>query len=151
MSANEEAHQNLLSRIQSSLNDFYKLQETRNKPSAFDDPAAFSFSDWIPSMDIRESSRRFQFTVDVPGIDPKNIEVTVEDGCLAIRGERKAERNSSGENYRLSERSYGSFERRLRLPATADPSKVSAKSSHGTLVVTIGKRKVARQEKIPID
>lgn len=151
MSANEQEHQNLLSRIQTTLNDFYKLQGSRNEPSAFDDPASFSFSDWIPSVDISENRRRFRFTVDVPGINPKNIEVSVEDGCLSIRGERKAERTAAGENYRLSERSFGSFERRLRLPASADQSQVTAKSSHGTLVVTIAKKKAVKQEKIPIE
>ena len=151
MSQPDQDHAGLLSRIQSSLNDFYRLQGSRNEPSAFDDPAAYSFSDWISTVDIKENRRRFLVKVDVPGIDPKNIEVTMDDAVLAIRGERKTERESNDENHRLRECSYGAFERRFRLPATADENKIAAKSDHGVLTITIGKKRLPKVEKIKIE
>ncbi len=151
MAAKEQDPGSLLSRLQSNLNDFYKLQATRNEPSAFDDPTAFSFSDWIPQVDIKENRRRFQFSLDVPGIDPKNLQVTLDNGLLAISGERSMEKTSGEESDRLRERAYGAFERRFRLPATADPAKVNAKCRHGVLTVTVGKQRAPKAEKISIE
>ena len=89
---------------------------------------------------------RFLIKVDVPGIDPKNLEVTMENGVLSISGERKSEKESGDENHRLRECAYGAFERRFSLPTTADESKVSAKSSHGVLAITIGKKRQPKYE-----
>ena len=151
MADKEHEHATLLSRLQANLNDFYKLQGSRNEPTAFDDETAFNFSDWVPKVEIKENRRRFLVNVDVPGIDPKNLEVTLENGILAISGERQVEKTSGDESNRLCECSYGAFERRFNLPATADDSKVSAKCRHGVLTVTIGKKRAPKADKIAIE
>lgn len=141
----------LLSRIQSDLNDFFKLQGKGFLPSIFEEPDVFSFKDWAPSVDIKENRKQFSVTVDVPGIDPKDIEVSMENGCLSIRGERKEEREKVDDNHRLKECSYGSFERSFRLPETADANKISAKGKHGVLAITIGKKKATKPRAIKIE
>ena len=145
MARNETQHPSLMSRVQSNLGDLYKQFGARNSPSVFDDPASFAFSDWIPSVDIKENNKRFLISVDLPGVDPNDIEVRMEKGCLSVSAERKQEREESDENHRLIESAYGAFERRFRLPDSADESKIVAKSRHGVLAITIDKKKAGKK------
>ncbi len=152
MTSKEHDHASLMSRLQTNLGDLYKQFGKRNSPTVFDDPTSFAFSDWIPTVDITENRKRFLITVDVPGVDPKDIEVEMENGFLSIAAERKEEREEEDDNHRLKECSYGSFERRIRLPDNADATNISAKSRHGVLTITVAKRKKAEaSNKITID
>lgn len=141
----------LLSRIQSDLNDFFKLQGRGFLPSIFEEPSVFSLKDWAPSVDIKENRKQFAVTVDVPGVDPKDIEVSMENGCLSIKGERRDEKEKVDDNHRLKECSYGAFERTFRLPETADGTKINAKGKNGVLTITIGKKKAAKRRSIKIE
>ena len=145
MTRNNPQQSSMMTRLQSNLADLYKQFGARNSPTVFDDPTSFAFSDWIPTVDIKENRKRFVITVDVPGVDPKDIEVKMENGCLSISAERKQQREESDDTHRLLECSYGAFERRIRLPDTADESKVSAKNLHGVLTVTINKRRARKK------
>ena len=108
-------------------------------------------SRWTPAVDIREDSEQFVIAADVPGVDPDNIEVTMENGVLTIRGERKLEARDDGENgYRRVERAYGSFYRRFALPDTADAEAISARGRHGVLEVVIPKRAALQPKRISV-
>ena len=89
--------------------------------------------DWVPAMDVREEADRFVVHADLPGIDPDDIEITMENGVLTVRGERKTEATSSAEGYRRVERSAGYFYRRFALPDTIDSEGVKASGNNGVL------------------
>jgi HSP20 family protein len=97
-------------------------------------------SDWTPAVDIKEEDKRYLVVADIPGVDPKDIEVHMENGILSIKGEKRSEHKEEKEGYKRVERSYGAFHRRFSLPDNADADNISAKSKHGTLEVSIPKK-----------
>lgn len=99
----------------------------------------------VPALDMSETDKNYKITAELPGIDPENVEVTFEDGLLRIAGEKKQEREENERGYRLSERSYGAFERLLTLPSAANPDKIDAKFKNGLLTVTIAKKSEEKQ------
>ena len=108
-------------------------------------------SRWTPAVDVREDSGQFVITADIPGVEPNDIEVTMENGVLTIKGERKLETRDEGENgYRRVERVYGGFYRRFTLPDTADAETISASGKHGVLEVVIPKRAALQPRRIAI-
>ena len=108
-------------------------------------------SDWVPAVDIREDADGFVIVADIPGVDPKDIEVHMEDGMLTIRGEKEASKKEEREGYKRVERSYGSFYRRFSLPDSANPESVTASSNHGVLEVRIGKQEKVQPRKIEVN
>jgi HSP20 family protein len=107
-------------------------------------------SSWMPAVDIKEEDNRFLITADVPGVDPKNIEVTMENGVLTIKGERKQESEEERAGYRRIERSRGSFYRRFTMPDTADSDKIGARTRDGVLEIDIPKREAVKPRRIAI-
>ncbi|MGD8926077.1 MAG: Hsp20/alpha crystallin family protein [Thioalkalispiraceae bacterium] len=107
-------------------------------------------SDWTPAVDIKENADNFVIVADIPGVDPKDIEVHMENGVLSIKGEREAEKKEEKEGYKRVERSYGSFYRRFSMPETADPNKINAKSKNGVLEITIPKQEKEQPRKIEV-
>ena len=109
-------------------------------------------ADWIPSVDINEFDDKFQLYVDVPGVDPNNVEITLESGVLTITGERFAQAERSDENVvrRRSERGTGRFYRRFILPDTVDPDNVKATDRHGVLEIVIPKQAKAMPRRIEV-
>lgn len=93
-----------------------------------------------PPVDIVEKDNAYEVSADLPGFDEKNIEVKLVNGSLCIKGERKAEKEEKREGYYLSEREFGSFERRFELPEGVDPDKIDASLKKGVLTVTLPKR-----------
>ncbi|MBK1692221.1 Hsp20/alpha crystallin family protein [Ectothiorhodospira mobilis] len=114
-----------------------------------EEPAATS--DWMPAVDIREEKDAYVLHADVPGVDPKDIEVHMENGVLTIRGERKAESTEERENYKRVERVRGSFYRRFSLPDTADAERISARSANGVLEVHIPKQEKVQPRRITVE
>ena len=108
-------------------------------------------SDWTPAVDIKEEKECFVITADVPGVDPKAIEVHAENGMLTIKGERESEKKEDREGYKRVERVYGSFFRRFSLPDTADTDKITAKSNNGVLEVRIPKHEKLQPRKISVE
>jgi HSP20 family protein len=92
-----------------------------------------------PALEMSETNKAYKITAELPGIDPDEVEVTFDDGILRIAGEKKEEREENERGYRLSERSYGSFERAVSLPSAANPDKIDAKFKNGVLTITIAK------------
>jgi len=114
-----------------------------------DTPAATS--DWVPAVDIRENPDHFEIVADVPGVDPKAIEVHAENGVLTVKGERDVEKRENREGYKRIERAHGSFFRRFTLPDTADTDKIAARCSNGVLSITIPKHEKVQPRKITVD
>ena len=98
----------------------------------------------IPAVDLRERDGTFDITVELPGIDPDEIEVKLTDGMLTIRGEKKEETEKDEADYHLSERRYGSFQRSFSLPDSVDAEKIEAAFANGVLTVTLPKTEKAR-------
>lgn len=115
------------------------------------DGSTVETSQWVPAVDIREEQGRFLVEADVPGVNPEDIEVTMENDILSIRGERKYESMSEDGGVRRVERSQGEFYRRFALPDSADPDAVKAHGSNGMLIIEIGKREAARPRRIPVE
>lgn len=100
----------------------------------------------MPAMDLVERDGDFELTAELPGISADNVEVKVSDGYLSIRGEKTEEKKTDEDNYHLSERSFGAFHRRCKLPPGADPDQIDARFSDGVLRVTMPKTPEAREK-----
>lgn len=109
------------------------------------EPGAFT-----PSMNVCETDKTIEVTTDLPGIDEKDVEISIANDILSIRGEKKAEKEEKGKNYRLYERSHGSFERALALPPGIKPDDITASMSKGVLKITLPKPAAAQEQKIKI-
>ena len=81
----------------------------------------------VPELDVCENTNAITIEAELPGVDEKDVSVTVANGMLTIKGEKKQQKEEKAENYYLAERSYGAFERSLRLPDSIDDTKVEAK------------------------
>ena len=122
-----------------------------NAVAGAEDGSSVATSRWTPAVDIREDANQFVITAYIPGVEPGDIEVTMENGVLTIKGERKLETRNEGDNgYRRVERVYGNFYRRFTLPDTADAEAISATGKHGVLVVTIPKRAALQPRRIEV-
>ena len=131
-----------------------QLQEEINRlfSSWSNNESTGAMADWVPSVDINEFDDSFQLHVDVPGVDPKDVEITLDNGVLTISGERQYIRRENEENVmrRRSERAYGRFYRRFILPDTVDADKVKATDRHGVLEISIPKQAKAQPRRIKV-
>ena len=107
-------------------------------------------SHWRPAVDIKEEENRFLIIADLPGVDPKDIEITMEDGVLTIRGERLEESREEKEGYKRVERVSGTFYRRFSLPDSADADKIEAKGRNGVLEISLPKLEKVQPRKITV-
>jgi HSP20 family protein len=105
-----------------------------------------------PAVDIVEKDGSYEVTAELPGMDEKNIEVNVANGCLTIKGEKQEEKEEKKKDYYLQERHYGSFERRFQVPEGVDSGKIDASFKKGVLTVTLPKTAEAKkaEQKIAI-
>lgn len=105
--------------------------------------ARFAMSN--PAIDVTESDTAYEIAAELPGMDEKNVDVTLANGVLTIKGEKKEEREEKKKDYYLSERSFGSFERSFRLPDSVDTAKIDAAFKNGILNITLPKTPEAKQ------
>ncbi|HEU4526727.1 MAG TPA: Hsp20/alpha crystallin family protein [Actinomycetota bacterium] len=105
---------------------------------------------WMPSMDVYETEDKIVAIIELPGIDPKDVEVAVEDSTLTVSGSREFSSEIQEENVHRIERRYGSFSRAITLPQTADTEKVEAAFDKGVLTVEVPKVEKAKPKKIQI-
>lgn len=105
---------------------------------------------WVPAINILEKDDSMQITADLPGLNPEDVEVTVEQGVLNIRGERKFEEAAEGETFHRVERLYGVFERSFTLPNSIDTDKIEAKFNNGVMVLTLPKREESKPRSVKI-
>lgn len=111
-----------------------------------------SLSGWSPAVDVRENDDGFVVTAELPGMTSDQVEINVENGILAISGEKKedVEEGGKGESPHLVERRYGPFQRNFSLPRSVDSSKVEANFDNGVLTVSLPKAAAAKARKITI-
>jgi HSP20 family protein len=100
-----------------------------------------------PRVDVSESDDSYDIEVELPGMTEKNIELTLSDDSLTLKGEKKVEREEKKKNYHVSERSYGSFQRTFRVPNGVDHNKVEAAYTKGILNISLPKTEVAKSNK----
>lgn len=132
-----------------------ELQDEMNK--VFDrnvlsekDLSNIATSQWVPNIDIKEEADKFIILADLPGVDPKEIDVSMENNALVIKGERKLENRQEQKNYSRIERFSGTFYRRFVLPNNVDHQKIGANSKHGVLEIIIPKRETETPKKITV-
>lgn len=116
-----------------------------------DDDNTLTSGKWTPAVDIAEKDDHFLIEADIPGVDPKDIEVSMENGYLTVRGERESESKDEKDGYSRVERLHGSFYRRFSLPETANAESVTATSNKGVLQIKVGKSEVKKPKKITVD
>ncbi|MCC8986171.1 MAG: Hsp20/alpha crystallin family protein [Candidatus Contendobacter sp.] len=136
---------NLLSQFQREVN---RLLDT----SRFgDEETGHSLADWAPAVDIKEEPSQFVIHADLPGVEVKDIDISLENGVLTLKGQRAIEQKEETESYRRVERVRGTFLRRFSLPDAVDAEKVSAKCRDGVLEVLVPKRETAQPRRITIE
>ncbi len=106
----------------------------------------------VPELDVHDNGKQLTIEVELPGVEEKDVSVTLANGILTIKGQKKSEREEKKENYFMAERSFGSFERSLRMPDTIDEDKLEAKFDKGVLHIVAQKRPdaVKAEKKIEI-
>lgn len=124
------------------LNDVFVRSTTTDESSVVT-------SQWVPLVDIQEENDKFVIFADLPGVDPKQIDVQMEKGILTIRGERRIDSRQS-QTFARTERQHGTFHRRFALPDSADPDGISASGSNGVLEIVIPKRPETTPRRIPV-
>jgi len=137
----------VVSQLQSEINRMFGNLQDGESSSAT--------AEWMPAVDIREFTDRFELLVDLPGVDPKGVDITLDNGVLTLAGERRDERSTRGndqeelQQHRV-ERRLGRFHRRFILPDTADTENVSATGRNGVLEISIAKHAKAQPRRITI-
>ena len=106
---------------------------------------------WAPSVDIYETEHELVVKADLPDVDPKDLDIRVENNVLTIRGERKFEKKVDEENYLRVERAYGTFSRSFSLSNTVNPDAIKADYQNGVLTLTIPKREEAKPKQIKVN
>lgn len=122
---------------------FDRFFETR--PDEF-----FGLGEWAPSLDLSETKDALVAKVEVPGMDPKDIQISLQEQLLTVKGEKKLEKEEKDERYHRVERSYGAFTRAVRLPVAVDASRVAAAYKNGLLTITLPKTPAAKGTLIPV-
>lgn len=134
-----------------------QLQREFNRQDPFagelagDDSSDVAVSQWRPAVDIKEEKDRFVITADLPGVDPKEIDITMENGVLTLKGERSDEKTEERQGYRRVERVRGTFFRRFSLPDTADSDRIEASSKNGVLEIVLPKHEKVQPKRITVN
>ena len=105
---------------------------------------------WLPSVDVSETKNDLVVKAELPGMDPKDIDITLSDGHLMIKGQKKHEKEEKDEDYHFVERSYGSFVRAVHLPKEVKHDKISASYKNGVLKVVLPKSEEAKTKELKI-
>lgn len=105
---------------------------------------------WTPALDVYETQEKFVITVELPGVSSDDVDISVEDSTLVVRGERKFYREQEEESFLRIERRFGEFTRSLTLPSTADAEGIQASFDQGVLTIEVPKKEEAKPKKITI-
>jgi HSP20 family protein len=107
--------------------------------------------EWAPSIDIAETDNEIVVTAELPGVDQKDVDITITDDVLTLKGEKKEEKEIKKENYHRIERSYGGFQRTVTLPTGVQADKAKATYKDGVLTVNVPKTEEAKPKQIKIN
>jgi HSP20 family protein len=105
---------------------------------------------WAPSLDVSETKDNIVVKAEVPGMDGKDIDISLSGGVLTLKGEKKQEKEEKDENYHFTERSYGAFSRSIRLPQEVQTDKVKASYTNGVVTITLPKSEEAKAKEVKI-
>ncbi len=106
--------------------------------------------EWLPSLDVAETKNEIVVKSEVPGMDAKDIDISLSDGILTIKGEKKQEKDEKEENYHLVERSYGSLTRSIQIPTKVQGDKIQTSYKNGVLSIVLPKSEEAKKKAIKI-
>jgi len=135
-----------LMEIQNELNRLFGRTYAGTEVSA----GAGTGTAWVPPLDIFETNDKYVVSMDLPGIDPGSVDISVEDSTLTVKGEREFSKDVSEESFHRVERRYGSFSRALTLPPTADADRIEARFDKGVLTIEVAKAEAAKPKKISV-
>ena len=107
-------------------------------------------AEWLPAVDVAEMKNEVVVSMEAPGMDPKEFDISLSEGTLTIRGEKKQEREEKEEDYRLIERRYGTFSRSIPLSQEVESDKIKASYKNGVLTIVLPKSKEAKKKEIKI-
>jgi HSP20 family protein len=106
---------------------------------------------WAPALDIAEAKDAISVNVEVPGMEPKDIDISLSGDTLTIKGEKKQEKEEKNENYYRMERSYGAFSRSVRIPVEVKSEEIKAKYRNGILKITLPKKEEVKPKEIKVE
>ena len=129
------------------------LQDQLNRVfnDVFERAGESNLTSWAPAVDIFETEHELVVKADLPDVDPKDLDIRVENNILTIRGERKFEKKVSEDKYLRVERAYGSFSRSFSLANTVNAEAIKADYQNGVLTLTIPKREEAKPKQIKVN
>jgi HSP20 family protein len=133
--------------LQERMNRLFEESLARSRTTE----GEFPVGAWMPPVDVYETEDRIVIRIDLPGVDQNSIDLRIEDGALVVRGERTFASGENREDFLRIERSYGTFQRSFRLPATVDHGGVQASHLNGVLEVVLRKRESSKPQSIRID
>jgi HSP20 family protein len=142
-----------------NTNPFKEIEKARSEMDRFWDtfywgrPQKMGFQEvqeWQPAVDMTETKNAIVVSVEIPGMNPKDIDISFRDGTLIIKGEKKQEKEEKGENYHVIERSYGSFTRSIPLSNEVRKDKITASYKNGVLKIILPKSDAAKKKEIKI-
>ena len=137
-----------LSAMQDRMNRMNRLIRESYSPEVPEE--ALTTTTLAPPVDIYEDEHNIILKIEVPGIDDKDIDVSIQNNTLTVRGDRKIEKEEKEENFRRVERQYGSFTRSFTLPSSVDPGQVSARCDKGVLNINLAKKAEAKPTQIKV-
>ncbi|HVJ21132.1 MAG TPA: Hsp20/alpha crystallin family protein [Polyangiaceae bacterium] len=111
---------------------------------------AQSLGDFRPNLELSETESEYKVMVELPGLKPEEVEITVDQGMLTVRGEKRREEKATRGGVEYTERAYGSFVRTMQLPRTVNADKIQANFESGVLTLTIPKGEEGRPRRIPL-
>lgn len=133
--------------VMSSLNE---LQRMRDEIDRFFSPARASTGYEFPLLNVWSSSEKAVLEAELPGLDPKDIDISISGDTITLKGERRPEENKEKDSYHRRERSFGKFSRTIKLPFDVDSNKAEARSTKGVLTLDLPLSESAKQKKITI-
>jgi len=144
-----------LTKLNPLLNELTTTRDRLNRlfgrNEAWDTEGVLTVADWAPSVDILEKENEVLIKAELPGVESKDVAVTVDNNVLTIKGERHLEKDVKKESYHRMERTYGSFSRSFTLPNTLDASNVRAEYKDGLLTLNLPKKAAAKSRTVEIN
>ena len=134
------------STLQDRVNRMFRDSYSPERPDE-----ALTTANFAPPVDVYEDEHNISLKIEVPGIDEKDIDVSIENNTLTVRGERRFEKEEKEENFQRVERQYGSFTRSFTLPNSVDPDQVSANYDKGVLKIRLAKKTEAKPKQIKVN